>query len=198
MVNQENIQIQYTAKTKVVITGIVAFFILSILLWEHFHDGVSSHHILHQKELPAISNWWSGVLLPILTWILLGRIEKRLSKQSPQPHQTNNQNRRILGLFIIGLIFAIFIAVSFTNEYTSILDNVIYLFLLLSLIIPIYYSEFILGFIFGMTYTFGAILPTVFMLIMAAVGILIYRFIRPTIIKLTKIMGNNPTKAPNR
>lgn len=191
-------QIQYTAKTKVLITGIVAFFIFSILLWEHFHDGVSSHHILHQKELPAISNWWSGVLLPILAWILLSRIEKRLSKQSPQTHQPNNQNRKILGLFIIGLIFAIFIAVSFTNEYTPILDNVIYLFLLLSLIIPIYYAEFILGFILGMAYTFGAILPTVFILIMAAVGVLSYRFIRPLIIKLTKIMRNNPTKVPNR
>ncbi len=191
-------QIQNTVKTKVLITGIVTFFIVSILIWEYFNGGVPSHHILHQKELPAISNWWSGIVLPILTWILLGRIEKRHNNQAPLTQKTNYLNSKIIGLFIIGLVFAIFIAAAFTYEYTTFLDYVIYFFLILSFIIPIYYSEFILGFVLGMTYTFGAILPTAFILILAAVGALIYRFIRPFIVKLIEITGNFPTKNPER
>jgi hypothetical protein len=81
------------------------------------------------------------------------------------------------------------IAVSFTNDYKLFLDNVIYVLLVFSLIFPIYYSEFILGFIIGMTYTFGAILPTIFILIIAALGFLIYRFIRPLMLRATKVFG---------
>lgn len=187
-------QIQYTTKTKVLITGMVILFIFSMLLWEHFHGGVASHHLLAQDDLPAISNWWGGILLPVLAWILLGRIEKRIRKQS---QLTSRQIINMLGLFLSGLVFAIFIAVSFTHEYHLFLDNVIYLFLFLSLIIPIFYAEFILGFILGMTYTFGAILPTIFILILAAIGVLIYRFIRPLIIKLTRTISNNPIKSAN-
>tara|TARA_R110000850_G_scaffold80862_1_gene173468 strand:+ start:7415 stop:7681 length:267 start_codon:yes stop_codon:yes gene_type:complete len=88
--------------------------------------------------------------------------------------------------------------VSFTNEYALILDNVLYVILLLSLLIPIHYAEFILGFVLGMTYTFGAILPTVFILVMAVAGVLIYKFIRPLIVKQSKRMGRRPVKSPNR
>ena len=84
------------------------------------------------------------------------------------------------------LILGILIAVSFTNGYNLFLDNVLYVFLVLSMIFPIYYSEFILGFILGMTYTFGAILPTIFILIIAAFGFLLYKFIRLLILRVTK------------
>ncbi|MBZ9731730.1 hypothetical protein LB467_18785, partial [Salegentibacter sp. JZCK2] len=108
------------------------------------------------------------------------------------------QYRKVFRLFIIGLFCAILIAISFTYKYTLFIDNVIYLLLILSLLIPIYYSEFILGFILGMTYTFGAILPTVFILIFAAIGFIIYRFIRPVILKLPKITGKILSKNRNR
>ena len=82
------------------------------------------------------------------------------------------------------------IALSFTNDYKLFLDNVIYIFLLVSFIVPIYYAEFIVGFILGMTYTFGAILPTIFILIIATLGFLAYRFIRPLIIRVIKLFGS--------
>ncbi|TVR76333.1 MAG: hypothetical protein EA409_13645 [Saprospirales bacterium] len=75
-------QRQLSTKAQAFITAVIALFIFSILLWDHFHGGVQSHHILDQEELPAISNWWGGLLLPVLSWILLGRIEKRLSKKA--------------------------------------------------------------------------------------------------------------------
>ncbi|NBC25001.1 MAG: hypothetical protein GVX78_05235 [Bacteroidetes bacterium] len=198
MITQEILQRQNKVKIKAVITGIVTVSILGLLFWEHFHVGVARHHILHQQNLPTISNWWSGLLLPILTWLLLSGIERRLGKQSTQTKQTNNLQTKVLSLFITGLVFGILIAISFTNGYDLFLDNVLYIILVLSLLIPIYYSEFIFGFILGMTYTFGAILPTAFILILAGIGILTYKFIRPIIAKLIMKFANNLNKSPNR
>jgi hypothetical protein len=172
--------------TKILITAIVTIVIWGLLVREHFHGGVPSHHLLDQKDLPAISNWWGGLLLPVLTWILLGRIEKRLNKQGAATQRTKAQNIKIAGLFLLGSMMGILIAVSFTNDYKLFLDNVLYIFLLLSLLFPIYYAEFVLGFILAMTYTFGAILPTIFILLIAAVGFLIYRSTRLLILRVRK------------
>jgi hypothetical protein len=183
-------------RLRFIITVFISILILGLLLWTHFHGGVPSHHILDQKDLPAISNWWGGILLPVLTWFLLGRIKNRIEKQKKPDSQSKSEKIKIAGLFSIGLVMGIMLSVSFINNYKLFLDNVLYILLTLSLIVQIFFSEFMLGFILGMTYTFGAILPTVFILILAAIGFLTYRFIRPLIIKLAKIFGNNSTRNP--
>ena len=183
----DNMQSKSSFMTRILLTSTVTVLIFGLLLWEHFHSGVPSHHILQQKDLPEISNWWGGLLLPVLTWILLGKIDMRLNRQDSLAQHDKNQNIKIVGLFLLGLILGISIVVSFTNNYKLFLDNVLYVFLVFSIILPLYYSEFILGFILGMTYTFGAILPTIFILILAALGFLTYRFIRPLILRATKV-----------
>jgi hypothetical protein len=169
---------------KILLTSIITILIVGLLFWQHFHGGVPGHHILQKKELPRISNWWGVLLLPVLTWFLLGRIKKRLDDQGLFTKETNNQSNKIIGLFILGLTFGLLIAFSFINNYKLFIDNVLYIFLLMSLIVPIFYSEFILGFILGMTYTLGAILPTIFILIIAILCFLLYRYIRPILIKV--------------
>lgn len=176
--NADNIQNKNYLTARISITIIVTILIFGLLFWGHFHGGVPAHHILNQKDLPAISNWWGGLLLPVLTWFLLGRIEKRLAKDDAVMQSAKNRNIKIVGLFVLGLIFGLGIAVSFTNDYNLFLDNVLYIILILSLLVPIYYPEFILGFILGMTYTFGAILPTAFIQITAGLGFLIYKLFR--------------------
>ena len=103
----------------------------------------------------------------------------------------DNQNKAglipVLVLFSLGLVFGMILSISFTDNFKPFLDNVLYLLLILSFVVPIFYSEFILGFVLGMTYTFGSILPTIFILIIASIGFLIYRFIRPFLLKLAKI-----------
>lgn len=195
MINKENLLRQNRSNVKVLLTGTVTVLILCFLFWEHFHGGVASHHILQQQNLPVISNWWSGLLLPVLTWFLIGRTEKRIGKQASQGQQINKLHNKALLLFITGLGLGVLIATSFTNEYSVFLDNVPYIILVLSLIIPIFYAEFILGFILGMTYTFGAILPTVFILLLAIFGFLTYRFIRPGIIMVIMKLKSRMKKA---
>ncbi|MFS8083441.1 MAG: hypothetical protein ACMG51_08320 [Ginsengibacter sp.] len=172
---------------RILITCFLSILILGLLLWQHFHGGGPSHHILARKDMPEISNWWGVLLLPILTWILLIRIENRINNQGIL---TQRSKIRIFVLFFLGLILGIVLAISFANNFKSFLDNFLYIILILSLFVPTYFSEFILGFILGMTYTFGAVLPTAFMLIIAIFGFLIYRFIRPLFLRL-KFSVNN-------
>jgi hypothetical protein len=166
-------------RLRVIITVIISILTFTWLCLAYFHGGVPRHHILNQKELPAISNWWSGLLLPVLTWILLGKIKTRVENQTITDGQNKSKIEGVSGRFAFGLAFGIILSVSFMNNYKPFLDNVLYLFLILSFIIPIFFSEFILGFVLGMTYTFGAILPTTFILIMASIGFVTYRFLRP-------------------
>lgn len=168
---------------KRLITGIITVAILSLLIWQYFHGGVPAHHILDKKNLPAISNWWGALLLPVLTWFLLGRIEKRLQKQGATAPLTQKQNLRIAALFLLGLIMGLGIAISFLYDYKPILDNVLYFILVISVAVPIFYSEYMLGFVLGMTYTFGAVLPTAFIFTISLISFFINSFSRPLIHK---------------
>lgn len=183
-----------TTKFKVYSIAVVTLLVFGFLFWEHYHGGVTSHHLLHQKNLPSISNWWSGLFLPVLTFFLVQRIEKRLEKQSTHTKQLDNPIAKILLIFSIGLLLGVLLSVSFENQFKPFLDNVPYVIIVLSFIIPIFYSEFILGFILGMTFTFGAILPTLFIAILAIIGIITYKFIRPLFFILLTKMGIYSTK----
>ena len=48
----------------------------------------------------------------------------------------------------------------------------------LSFFVPLYRPEYLLGFVLGMTYTFGAILPMGFGIILTVICIISYKFIR--------------------
>lgn len=181
-------------KVKFLLTGLSTLFIFGILFWEHFHGGVISHHILHQKELPSISNWWAGLFIPVFTWILLGRVEKRFNKSNLLATEKRLVFRSWL-IFSFGLLFGLSLSLAFENEFQEFLDIIPFVLLFLSLLIPIFYAEFILGFVLGMTYTFGAILPTIFILIFACIGFLVYRFIRPSILKLIGKLGKPVSKS---
>ncbi len=162
-------------------TAVAALFVATLLLWEYVHGGIGGHHVLQQESMPFISHWWGLLLLPALTWILWSRIEKRTSDQS----MSSGLPGTIL-LLVLGLTFGVLISVSILNHYNFFLNNVLYILLTISLIFPIYYSEFILGFVVGMVNTFGVVLPTAFILTIALVGFVIYRLIRLPILKFSQ------------
>ncbi len=160
-------------------TGIVILAIGLLLVWNHFHGGVSSHHILHRKDLPAISNWWSGVLLPLLTWFLLYRIQKRILRHMAGKPDASKYLTNIIYGFVGALLFGILLAAFFTFGYFEILGYMVNGLLLLGMLFPTYRAEYLLGFVIGMTYTFGAVLPTAFGVIFAMAGAVLYLLIRP-------------------
>lgn len=117
--------------------------------------------------------------------MLLSRIESR-KKRLNAIHSKRVFNT---GLFIAGLALGILLAICFQWEVKIFLDNFPYILLLLSLFIPLYYAEFMGGFVLAVTPSFGPVLPTLFILILAALAFLVYRFIRPLFARLLLRQG---------
>jgi hypothetical protein len=169
-------------KLRIYFTSIVTFAIWTLLAWSHYHGGVQSHHLLANKDLPAISNWWGGLILPILTWFLLYRIQKRIASQRMENFTTSKYPKRILYGFVGSLLFGIQLSVFFTFGYTDMAGFMVLGLLPISLFFPIYRAECLLGFVIGMTYTFGTVLPTCIGSIFALVGTILYLLVRPGIL----------------
>jgi hypothetical protein len=172
-------------KTSLYFTGIVTIAIWSLLAWNHYHDGVPSHHIFHREDLPAISNWWGGLLLPLLTWFLLYRIQNRLTPDNVEKSKVSKLPGNILYGFAGALFFGILLSVFFTFGYSNFSGYIVSGLFLLALFFPIYRAECMLGFVIGMTFTFGAVLPTSVGSILALVGAGLYLYVRPVILYIT-------------
>lgn len=151
------------------------------LAWQHFNGGVVSHHILNSAELPAISNWWGVVVLPAITWFLVGRIRKRAALNSGQKDSTSRAPVGIVVGFVGSLTFGIALSVAFTNDYATISSALFFGALVLAMFLPVYRAECVLGFILGMAFTFGAVLPTVIGSLIAAVSAFFNFYVHPAL-----------------
>ena len=163
-------------------TGTVTFAIWGLLAWNHYHGGVPSHHILANKDLPEISNWWGGLLLPLLTWFLLYRIQKRVIRDINGNSETVKFPKHILYGFAGSLLFGVLLSIFFTLNYSDIPGYLLLGLIPLAMLFPIYRAECLLGFVIGMTFTFGAVLPTGIGSILAIVCAILFLLVRPAIL----------------
>lgn len=170
---------------KKVISG-RAYFTLAVALFALLHisiellsGGVRAHQPLMREDLPAISNWWGIVVLPSLGWILFAFMEKSASRGFA------GLSRATLFRLGGGFLYGGMLAGSFElgiGEQTP-----LYLLLVLFLAgiaYPIYRGELVLGFIMGMTYTFGAVLPTIVASIVALFSFVLHNAARFLVKKL--------------
>lgn len=169
-------------KIRLFLTAIVTIAIWMLLTWNHFHGGVPSHHILADKNLPAISNWWGAVLLPLLTWLLLFQIQKGAFHNRDGAAELPTILRwKLLG-FLGALLFGVALATCFSFGYADFCGYLVLGLFPLALFLPIYKAQFLLGFVLGMTFTFGAVIPTVVGALLSLAGLLLYRYIRPVLL----------------
>jgi hypothetical protein len=170
-------------KTGLLLLATVSIGIWALLIWEYSHGGVPSHSFLARKDMPSISNWWGGLLLPLLTYFSLNRVQKRLfmgdnNPISPQKLQS------VLVLFIAGLLYAGSMAYCFVTDKEDINGILFPGLFLLALIFPLFRAEFFLGFVIGMTYTFGAILPSFIASVFVGISYVAHKFLYPSVLKL--------------
>jgi hypothetical protein len=168
---------------------------LAQLAWDDRHGGVPSHHLLNNPDWPAISNWWGALLLPLLTWVLLGRIMQRDAGAAPDAGAAARRLRRSGALFGGALLFGILLSIAFTNGYDTVAATLFLGMLASTLVVPLYRAEWVLGFVLGMAVTFGVVLPTVIGAVVAAVAALIQLVVRPRLVRLwTRIIrpGSRP------
>ncbi|OHE83061.1 MAG: hypothetical protein A2579_02915 [Lysobacterales bacterium RIFOXYD1_FULL_69_11] len=123
------------------------------LAWEHLHGGIVSHHLLNDPTLPALWNGWGIVVLPVLAWVASSRAFQRTGTawRLHRPFAL-----RLLSALLAGLA----LSVAFAYGREDIAGMVLVGLLLSALAVRVYRVEYLLGFVLGMAFTFGALLPT--------------------------------------
>lgn len=166
---------------RLALTSLVLLAELAHLAWQHFDGGVVSHHIGNRSDWPAISNWWGAVVLPAVTWLLSGRIATRIASHPRKPGTSARIPRGIAVGFMTALAFGALLSIAFTLDYTGISSTMFFTVLALALLLPLYRAECVLGFILGMAFTFGGVLPVLIGSLIAAIAAIFGFGVRPAL-----------------
>ncbi|TRX53397.1 hypothetical protein [Thalassomonas sp. M1454] len=183
---------QQLTKIKIYFTGTITLIMLALLMWQYFHNGVPSHHLLHNADYPAISNWWGLLVLPALSWLLLERVHKQTLTKSDQ--EIKYPTNRLVG-FGLALLYGAGMSIAFATGNTEISSVMFPGILVIALFFKVYREEYILGFILSMSIVFGAVLPTIFATIIAIGSAIVYHCVH-FIIRQFKVFFKN-TRAIN-
>lgn len=175
-------------KIGLAVLAIVSVGVWALLIWEHYHGGVPSHSFLARKDMPSISNWWGGLLLPLLTYFSLYRIQKRIEGTGENNLIPAKQLQSIGLLFVLGLTYTGLMSYCFLTDKSDLNGLLFQGLFLLALILPIYRVEFLLGFVMGMTYTFGAILPTFIGSFLVGISYIAHKLVYPFVLKIYRRM----------
>jgi hypothetical protein len=171
-------------RIRVVIAVLIAE--IAHLAWEHFHGGVVTHHFLARDDLPEFSNWWGLLLLPALAWFCVARTQRRLQLASADASTvTKGRHGAVVG-FVAALTMGITLSIAFASGNQSAPLYVLQASLLLAVLLPAYRAECFLGFVLGMTFTFGAVLPMVIGGVIAALSALCHLLIYPMSMRLLR------------
>lgn len=146
---------------------------LALILWEYFNGGVATHYPGADSSNLGLSNWWGLLTIPILTWVALSLIERRTVKKQ-EPPKTGSNIALQKPYFIGGLAFGLIAALLWELGLQEYLPYVMLSPWILSLCLRIYLPETTLGFVLAMMYTFGAVLPIIFSIVIQTIGFLIY------------------------
>mgnify|MGYP001149758767 CR=1 FL=1 len=136
------------------------------IAWDYAHEGIPKHYILQRNEMLDIPNWWGATHFHLF---LLPRNAIRLYKPK------NKESFKLIGLRLLaGALFAIGISVSFMNGI-DVTDYIMGLISILALVFPLWKSKYLLDWIFGGVFSFGANIPTLFGSILCLIFVLIYQ-----------------------
>ncbi|WP_457442986.1 hypothetical protein [Roseateles sp. P5_E4] len=120
--------------------------------WEALHGGIVSHHLLQRPDLPGLSNAWGLLLLPALAAWAAGRLPRR-------PATMQDWAPIALG-FALPLLTGAALSLAFSLQLQALTEAIFFGMLLLAVLLPAHRPESLFGFALGMSWTFGAVLPT--------------------------------------
>ncbi len=141
----------------------------AVLAHEYFNGGVPSHYLLNRHDLPAISNWFGLVVLPLLGWLLGVRLRNHLGTSAG-----SGLAKGIWAGLVCSLLYGAALAISFELGLSAVTTSLFFGLFLLAAVLPIYRIECIFGFVVGMNFTFGAVLPTLVAVVFATVSVVLH------------------------
>lgn len=149
----------------------VLAFAAAHLAFEHFNGGVRSHNLLNRQDLPAISNWFG-----LITLLSLGVILGLRIRTHPSSTRWAGVPVPVLVALLGALIYGATLAASFSFGATDITSAAFLGLFVCGVVLPVYRVEYLLGFVVGMTATFGGVLPLLVALVVATMSFVV-RFI---------------------
>lgn len=153
--------------------------VLAHLAWEFGLGGVRSHHLLNSPDLPAISNWWGLLVLPLLGWAASYTVARRLVSRT---RALGAARHAWLGALLLGLA----LSAAFVEVYASLTTGLFFTVLAAGLFLPTYRFEYLFGFVLGMTFVFGAVLPAIVAAVAAALSGFVHLLLYPACASLLR------------
>ena len=142
--------------------------------WEYAQGGVRSHHLLNRQDLPAISNWWGLLLLPLLGWLASQIVAHRVSSG-------RGTIARALAAFGGSLLAGAALSGAFAAGHETATSAIFLVTLASGLVLRTYRAEYAFGFVVGMTFVFGSVLPALVAAVAASISAIAHLVIRPVL-----------------
>lgn len=158
-----------------IVVGFAILFAGGYLAWQATHGGVVSHHLLDQRSLPAISNWWGLLTVPLIG---------ALASWSVQRRAIGNPAELPMAAVAAGAAALVGVALSVAFFIDGTGNAPLYIILaalVAGLIVPAYRAEYVLGFFVGASYAFGLVLPIIPAVIVVAVSAASHFLVRPAL-----------------
>lgn len=147
------------------------------LAWEASHGGIQSHHLLARADLPAVSNLWGLATLPALGWLAAHFVRRRSANSELAV-------RRAVAAFACTLTVGGSLAAAFSMGLEDISGGLFVAAILAGLVVPTYRAEYLFGFVIGMTWVVGPVLPVIAGTFAAIVSVLAHFVLRPAAVGL--------------
>ena len=147
------------------------------LAWEATHGGIQSHHLLARADLPAVSNLWGLATLPALGWLAAYFVRRRSAS-------SGHTVRRAVVAFSCALILGGALSAAFRLGLEDVSAGLFGGAMLAGLVVPTYRAEYLFGFVVGMTWVVGPVLPVIAGTVAAMVSVLAHFVLRPAALGL--------------
>ena len=160
---------------RVRLAAVAASLVALHLGWEWSQGGIASHHFLADASMPAISNAWGLVWLPLLAALYAPSIRRRAMGPGLRARWRPSIAAGLLGGLATGGAIAAFVIVRPDIDGAWVLGSLF----ALSLAFPVWRGETVLGFLVGAMAAIGAILPSIFAFAFAAISFAVHRGLIP-------------------
>lgn len=141
--------------TRAALAGAAAGLVLACahLGFELLTGGIVTHHLLADPDMPGISNAFALLTLPVLGALFGVRLRRVTAVGG---------SGRVLGSLAAAIVYGGALAVAFEFGADAVAQKLFLALFVLAVLLPLYRIECLAGFVMGMTFTFGAILPVLF------------------------------------
>jgi hypothetical protein len=159
--------------------SVVAFAVLfpaAYLAWQATHGGVVSHHLLDQRNLPALSNWWGLVVIPLVGALASWSAQRRAAINAAA---LTKAAAATVGAFLVGVALSVSFAVDSGGSASA---YIFFAVLLSGVMLPTYRPEYVFGFAIGMSFVIGLVLPTIIALVAVAISAAFHFLVRPAFV----------------